>query len=200
MKIVFATQNPGKLIEMNELMVGLDVEVASAKDCGVKGSAIENGKTFTENALKKALFVLKQIKGWSLAEDAGLCVDALDGKPGVFSARWAGDNASNEQILDHLLEVMKGIPLVKRHGHFENALVLVAPDKRHWVFKGRVNGTVALNSRGKPRPKLPYDQIFIPDGYDKTFAEMTSQEKNSLSHRGQAFGQLRKFIKDIIYE
>jgi XTP/dITP diphosphohydrolase len=196
MKIVFATKNPGKLIEMNELMVGLDVEVASAKDCGVKGSAVEDGKTFEDNALKKALFVLEQIQDWSLAEDAGLCAEALNGKPGVHSARWAGENAGNEQILDHLLEVMKDIPIEKRSGYFENALVLAAPDKRNWVFKGRVDGVVALKPRGKPRPKLPYDQIFIPDGYDKTFAEMTSQEKNNLSHRGQAFRQLRKFVEE----
>jgi len=196
MKIVFATKNPGKLIEMNELMVGLDVEVASAKDCGVKGSAVEDGKTLAENSLKKAFFVLEQIQNWSLVEDAGLFVEALDGKPGIHSARWAGDNASNEQILDHLIEVMKDIPIEKRSGYFENALVLVAPDKRHWIFKGRVDGVVALKPRGKPRPKLPYDQIFIPDGYDKTFAEMTSQEKNNLSHRGQAFRQLRKFVEE----
>lgn len=124
----------------------------------------------------------------------------MNGKPGVFSARWAGDNATNEQILNHLLEVMKGIPIAKRQAYFENALVLVSPDKRHWVFKGRVDGIVALESRGKPRPKLPYDQIFIPNGYEKTFAEMTSQEKNNLSHRGQAFRQLRKFIEQKVYE
>jgi len=200
MKIIFATQNPSKLKEMRELMAGIDVEVASAKQVGIKDGAKEDGKTFEENALKKALFVLKRINEWSLAEDAGLCVKALNGKPGVLSARWAGNNATNEQILNHLLEVMKDIPIEKRNGYFENALVLVAPDERHWVFKGRADGIVALEPRGKPRPKLPYDQIFIPEGYNKTFAEITSQEKNNLSHRGQAFRQLREFIKQRIYE
>lgn len=232
MKIVFATHNVGKLKEMKALLQDLDAELVSAEEVGVHEEPIEDEATFADNALKKARFVAEQTREWSLADDSGLCIDALQGKPGVLSARWAGEKASDDELVSHTLAQLENIPLDKRSAYFETALALVAPGGRHWIFTGRVKGRIADSPRGVPRPKLVYDLIFIPleiiphcsavpvpvqdnsrrhrnnprkfltgfipNGYDKTFAEMSDNEKNSLSHRGFAFRQLKDFLVGML--
>ena len=195
MKLVFATHNPGKVIEMQALLAGLDISVMSAEEAGVTEDVVEDQDTFIGNALKKARFVSEKTKEWSVADDSGLCIEALGNKPGVFSARWAGEGASSEKLVSHTLDEMRDVPLGKRQAWFESALTLVSPEGEHWIFEGRVNGSLPLEPRGNHRPKLPYDVIFIPDGYKKTFAEMSDMEKNCLSHRGLAFEKLKEFLR-----
>jgi XTP/dITP diphosphohydrolase len=194
MRLVFATHNPGKIPEMQAILAGLKLEVCSADDAGVHEDVMEDGATFAENALKKARFVSQQSGEWAVADDSGLCIQALNGEPGVFSARWAGEGASSETLVVFTLKQLENVPEGKRQAWFESCAALVAPDGREWTFGGKISGTIPLNPRGKPRPKLPYDTIFIPDGHARTFAEMSDAEKNSLSHRGEAFRKLREFL------
>jgi len=200
MKLIFATHNIGKVKEMRALLVGLNIEVVSADEAGVHEDVVEDGATFEANAAKKASFTAERTGEWVVADDSGLCVEALGYAPGVFSARWAGEGASDETMVNHALAAMKDVPEGKRGAWFECALALRAPDHREWIFKGKVSGRISLERRGLARKKLPYDQIFIPDGHNRTFAEMPDEQKNTLSHRGLAFKKLHTFIADHLLE
>lgn len=195
MKLIFATNNLGKFKEMKTILGELKVDISSAKEVGVTLDIVEDGVTFEENAFKKARFVAEKSKEWAIADDSGLCIKALGNAPGVFSARWAGEGASDEEIIRHTLGKVKDIPEEKREAWFETVVALVTPNGKHWIFKGRVEGRIAKTPRGKPRPKLPYDLIFIPEGCDQTFAEISDEEKNTLSSRGLALKQLKEFLK-----
>ena len=180
-------------------MKDLDVEIISADEAGISEDVIEDGKTFEENALKKARFINKKTKEWTMADDSGICVKALEGAPGIYSARWAGEGAPGEEWIRRLLSEMKNVPEGERDAWFETSAVLVAPDRKYWNFVGKVEGKITMEPRGVAHPRLPYDAIFIPKGYDKTFSEMSGEEKNALSHRGQAFRKLKEFlIKEIL--
>ncbi|XOU94823.1 MAG: RdgB/HAM1 family non-canonical purine NTP pyrophosphatase [Candidatus Kerfeldbacteria bacterium] len=194
-KIIFATHNPGKIREMRDFL-GEGFAVITASEAGILEDVVEDGKTFEENALKKARFVNSKTKEWSMADDSGLCVDALDGRPGIYSARWAGENATDDEILSKLIDELKDVPQEKRTAVFNSAVALVSPDGKEYTFSGHINGSIPELQVGVNNKKLPYDSIFIPEGQDKTFAEMTKEEKNSISHRGIAFNKLKDFLKN----
>jgi len=196
-RIIFATHSPGKIREMRDILAGLEVEIISAEDAGIFEDPAEDGETFQENALKKAKFVSERTGEWVLADDSGLCIEALNGLPGVKSARWAGDREAAD-LTKHTLDQMKNVSEGRRQAYFETAAVLYSPNGRHWFFEGTVKGIITFEPRGTPLPKLQYDVIFVPDGHNRTFAEMSAQEKNAISHRGEAFGKLKKFIEDVI--
>ncbi len=130
-----------------------------------------------------------------MADDSGICVRALNGRPGVYSARWAGENVPGQKWVEKMLEEMKDVPVGKRYAWFETAVVLFFPDGDLQRYKGGVDGTITLAPRGEFNPTLPYDVIFQPEGESRTFAQMSSAEKNAISHRGKAFAQLRDFIE-----
>lgn len=196
MRLVFATRNQGKVKEMRAMLADLKVEVVSQEEVGVSEEVVEDGKTFEENALKKARFVAKRTGQWAVADDSGICIDALGGAPGIQSARWAGEGAADEAIIKFTLKQMERVSDANRQARFESAVALVSPNGQEMVFHGIVDGQVAREPRGIPRPKLPYDMIFIPQGHTRTFAEMSDAEKNSLSHRGRAFAQLKACLKN----
>lgn len=195
-KLVLATQNPGKLIELQQMLVDLDIEVLSALQAGVTDDVVEDGETFEANALKKAREVSAVCGLWCVADDSGICMDALDGAPGVFTARWAGEGASDEVLIDHTLEVMKDKE--NRRACFRCCAALVSPDGEEWVFDGEVWGKVTTERRGESRPKLPYDSVFVPDEgpEELTFAEMDEALKHTMSHRGRAFAKLQTFLQN----
>ncbi|PIV38343.1 MAG: non-canonical purine NTP pyrophosphatase, RdgB/HAM1 family [Candidatus Portnoybacteria bacterium CG02_land_8_20_14_3_00_45_8] len=195
MRLIFVTYNQGKLKEMKAILGDLDIEVVSASEAGVLEDVIEDGQTFAENALIKAKFAAERTNEWAVADDSGLSIKALNGEPGVFSARWAGEGASDEEIIKYSLARISDIPVDSRQAQFETAVALCAPDKREWVFSGFIEGEVTDKPRGAVRSKLPYDVVFIPEGFDITFAEMSDEQKNSLSHRGLAFKKLKDFIR-----
>lgn len=197
MKIIFATHNEGKVKEMRALLSDFEIDVLSAVEAGVAEEIEEDGATLEENALKKANFVAEKIDEWTIADDSGLFIEALNGAPGIHSARWAGEIKKYDDLMIYTLDKMKNVPDGKRNAYFETALALCAPDGRYWIFFGRDDGEIAKNPRGgNIRPKLPYDQIFIPKGHSQTFAEMTDEEKNKLSHRGRAFQEFKKLVKE----
>lgn len=193
-KLIFATHNAGKLKEMQELLAGLPVAIVSAREAGVADLGAETGATFAANARHKALVVHQHTGEWAIGEDSGLCVAALNGQPGVQTARWAGPSASPLQMVEYLLTQIATVPEGRRSAWFEAALALVSPQGKEQVFSGRVDGSIALAPRGELRPTLPYDLIFIPAGHTRTFAEMSLTEKHVLSHRGRAAEQLKKFL------
>lgn len=195
MKIIFATHNPGKIKEMREIMRGLGIEIESAREAGVTEEIVEDGKTFEENALKKAKFVAEKTGEWAMADDSGICIDALGGEPGVCSARYAGDGASGEELVKYVLEKISGVPEESRTATFVTVVALIAPTGDHWFFEGKISGRLSTLPRGAGRAHLPYDTIFFPKGESRTFAEMTDVEKNKVSHRGQAFRKLKIFLK-----
>lgn len=196
--LIFATQNTGKLTEMRQLLDGFGITVKSAQEAGVTEDIIEDGETFAANALKKARFVVKQTGEWAVADDSGITIDALDGRPGVYTARWAGEGASDEQLVRHTLNQLKHTPEGERNATFHTVLALVSPEGEERLFEGVIDGIIPIEPRGMNRPKLPYDLIFQPNEYEQTFAQMSDAQKNQLSHRGKAFAKLKQYLAETV--
>jgi XTP/dITP diphosphohydrolase len=198
-RLVIATHNPGKLKEMSELLAPYGIDTVSAGELGLP-EPDETGDTFVANAIIKAEAAAKAASLPALADDSGLCVDALDGAPGIYSARWAGgskDFAGAMAKINTLLANQGADTPDQRRGHFVAALVLAWPDGTQEVVEGKVFGTLV-----EPRGTLGfgYDPMFLPDGYDRTFGEMSAVEKHglpadgseALSHRARAFQMLAR--------
>ena len=155
----------------------------------------EDQKTFKGNALKKARAVAEQTRLPVIADDSGLEVDALSGRPGIFSARYGGKNASDADNNKKLLKELKGIPLQKRSAHYTCVIALVLPSGEEMTFQGRCNGTIALEESGEGG--FGYDPLFYLPRYKKTMAELTADEKNRISHRAKALVRLKKHLSAI---
>jgi XTP/dITP diphosphohydrolase len=195
--VVIATHNPGKLREMRELLAPYGIKTKSAGELGLPEPK-ETGRTFVENARIKALAAAKAAQFPAFADDSGFCVDALDGKPGIHSSRWAGPEkdfrAAMNRIQTLLIERGARTP-EQRRSHFIAALCLAWPDEHTEEFEGRVDGTAVWPPRGEKG--FGYDPLFQPDGFSRTFGEMSAEEKHGLpptgqglSHRARAFVQL----------
>jgi XTP/dITP diphosphohydrolase len=197
-KIVVATHNPGKLREMRELLGAYGVEAVSAGELGLPVPS-ETGHMFSENAAIKAHAAAKATGLPAFADDSGLCVDALDGAPGLFSADWAvaKDFGPAMERVERELQRRGATRPEQRRAHFVSALILAWPDGHEELFEGRVHGTLVWPPRGERG--FGYDPMFQPDGFDKTFGEMAAEEKHgidwsrgsaALSHRARAFVKL----------
>ncbi|KQO92545.1 RdgB/HAM1 family non-canonical purine NTP pyrophosphatase [Methylorubrum extorquens] len=190
-KVVIATHNAGKLVEMRELLAPFGVEAVSAGELGLP-EPDETGTMFSENAAIKAHAAAKASGLPAFADDSGLCVDALDGAPGLFSARWAGPDKDFTGAMARIAAELDKRNATDRRAHFVSALVLAWPDGHTELFEGRVFGDLVA-----PRGSLGfgYDPMFRPEGMDRTFGEISSEEKhgvdwqsgNALSHRARAF-------------
>lgn len=189
-KLLIASHNLGKVKEIRDMLAPYNVEVVSAKE--LKMSDVpETGKTFEENARLKAETLCKMSGFFCLADDSGLCVNCLGGRPGVLSARYAPDR-DFDKGMDLLLEEIKNSGSVDRSAYFACVLALANPNGKTLIFEGRVDGHIADKKSGKKG--FGYDPIFVPDGFDKTFANFSEEEKNKISHRGKAF---LKFITEV---
>jgi XTP/dITP diphosphohydrolase len=196
-KLVIATHNPGKLSEMRELLAPYGIEAVSAGELGL-GEPEETGKTFEANARIKAVAAAQAAKLPAFADDSGLVVDALDGAPGIYSARWAGPKKDfNEAMarIERLLQERGATVPAKRSAHFVSALCVAWPDDHLEEVEARADGTLVWPPRGSAG--FGYDPMFMPDGFDRSFGEMTSIEKHGLpplglglSHRAKAFVKL----------
>jgi len=185
MRILLATRNQGKIREIGSILGHLDIEVVSFDDLpGDPPEVVEDGQTFAENALKKALTAARWADMPALADDSGLVVPALGGEPGVRSSRYAGDEGNMEANMDLLLEKMADIPEAERLAHFVCVLVLASPDGRTWQAGGRVDGLITYERMGAGG--FGYDPVFFYIPADKTFAQMGIEEKNKVSHRFRA--------------
>lgn len=189
MKLVIATNNQHKLVEIQEKLSGV-CDIVNLAQINCFDDIPEDGDTFEANALQKALYVKEKYGVDCFADDSGLEVEALDNRPGVYSARYSGEEKSSEKNMDKLLMELDGVE--NRKARFRTVVALVIGNEKH-VFEGVVNGTILTERHGDGG--FGYDPLFRPDGYDCTFAEMSLEEKNKISHRAQAMDKLCKFLR-----
>ncbi len=192
-ELIFASHNKGKIKEIKELIAPLNIELKSFEDIDFPDIE-ETGTTFAENSLLKSSQIAKLTGIACIADDSGLCVDALNGAPGVFSARYA-PNRNFDKGMDKLLSEMANSGNTNRSAHFSCVISLAYPSGEYEIFEGRVDGHIAENKHGTGG--FGYDPLFIPDGYDKSFAEMGDDIKNKISHRARAMQKLLNYLKKL---
>lgn len=192
MEILIATKNKGKVREIRRALKGLRLKISSLNDFSDPPEIEEDGKTFAENALKKARFYLNYFGKLTIADDSGLEVDALKGLPGIYSARYAGNGASDRENYQKLLKEMEGIRISKRGARFKCVMAMVSRDGRETVVEGTCAGRIGFRPAGKRG--FGYDPLFILPKQGKTMAQLPIEEKNRISHRGKALRKLRKIL------
>ena len=194
MKIIIATHNKHKLTEMSRILSPMGYEVVTDTDLGIElTDAEENGETFLDNARIKAESGCKESGLPCIADDSGLCVDALDGAPGVFSARYSGVHGDDEGNNRKLLAELEGIPTEKRTAHFACAICVSFPDGSEITATGKCEGYIGYEKKGSNG--FGYDPLFMVG--DRSLAEMTAEEKDAISHRGNALKELQKILPTI---
>ena len=194
--LVIASRNPGKTAEIRDILEGFPVNIKNLADFGPIPAVEEDGETFDDNAYKKASFISKVLGLPALADDSGLVVDALGGAPGVYSARYAGENATDQQRYTKLLQEMRG--KTNRKAAFECVISIAVPSGAALTYEARCEGLIAKQPIGERG--FGYDPIFYFPPLEKTFAQMTRQEKSRVSHRGQALQELKaEFDKVLIW-
>ena len=189
MKLIVATNNAHKLVEFGRILAPLGIEVHSQKEYCPELDVEETGTTFAANARLKAEAVYQATGLMAVADDSGLCVDALDGAPGVYSARYAGENATDGQKIEKLLDEMKDVPDEKRTARFVSAICCIGPDLL-LECEGTCEGVIGHECRGEGG--FGYDPVFYVDG--RSYSEMSGEEKDAISHRGRA---LRLFYEEM---
>ncbi len=198
MHIVLASANRGKLLELTELLSPLGVKLSYLGDYPEVPDIIEDGKTFTENAVKKAKTVCEALGEAALADDSGLEVDYLNGAPGVFSARFAGEDSNDQRNNEKLLKLMKGVPRKKRGAGFRCVIALALPGGQVFTAEGVCRGVISETVQGDGG--FGYDPLFEIPELGKTFAQLDSKTKNSISHRGKALALIKEIISGLINE
>lgn len=191
-KIVFATSNAGKMREIREILKDLGAEILSLKEADVHVDIVEDGKTFEENALIKAKTVWEATGGIVLADDSGLEIDYLNGEPGVYSARYMGEDTSYEIKNWNLIHRLNGVPEEERTARFACVIAGVLPDGRTFTTRGTMEGHIAHEPAGAGG--FGYDPILMLPEYGKTSAEITMEEKNEISHRGKALRAMKEVL------
>jgi len=194
-EIILATGNKHKVEEIKEILKDLSIKVTPMISFPQYPSTEEDGKTLEENAIKKASEASKFFGKWTLADDSGLEVDYLDGAPGVYSARYAGEKCLYEDNNNKLLKVLDGVPLEKRTAKFRTVIAISSPDGKINLAEGKIFGIIALQSAGSNG--FGYDPVFYVPEYDKTFAELSTDIKNSISHRAIAIQKAKEIIKSL---
>ncbi len=197
MEIVVASHNPGKVAELKKLLEDLPVKIYSLDDFEVIPEVVEDGETFQANALKKARAVFAATGKITLADDSGLEVDALQGAPGVRSARFGGEGLTDHERNLKLLEMLEEVKDEERGATFQCCLAIVGPRNLEKVVNGACRGTIIRQPRGGSG--FGYDPIFLPGEYSHTFAELSPEIKNKISHRGRALEKAALFLDGYIY-
>lgn len=195
MDFILATNNMKKLAEMQRILSPLGINVVTAKTLGITLEDVEeDGETFEDNAKIKAHAACRETNMPAIADDSGLCVDYLGGAPGIFSARFAGEHGNDEKNNDLLLEKLEGVPAEKRTAHYVCAICCTFPDGREIVVRGECQGIIGFARDGSEG--FGYDPLFIVDG--RAFGRYTAEEKDKISHRGNALRLLTKELEKII--
>ena len=196
-KLVIATRNKNKKKELEKLLKGLRVKVLNISDMKIHlPHVIEDGKTFRQNAIKKALTFSRYIKELILSDDSGLMVDALDGKPGVRSSRFAHAKAKDEENNAKLLKLMKNVPVKKRSATFVSVVAIAEAGNLIGTSEGECRGTIGFDLKGKNG--FGYDPLFTPKGKKRTFAQIPSSFKNRISHRAKALKKAKSIIQKYL--
>ena len=191
-KIIFATGNADKMKEIRKILADLDAEVVSMKEAGIQADIVEDGKTFEDNAIIKATSISKLTGEIVLADDSGLEIDYLNKEPGVYSARYMGEETSYHVKNAHLIERLKGVPDEQRTARFVCCVAAAFPDRETAVVRGTIEGRIGYKEEGENG--FGYDPIFYVPEYGCTTASMSSEAKNAISHRGKAL----QLIKPVI--
>lgn len=197
-KIIFATGNADKMKEIRMIMADLGLEIQSMKDAGIVVDIVENGKTFEENAMIKASSIAQELKKDSvqaivLADDSGLEIDYLNKEPGIYSARYMGEDTSYTVKNANLIQRLEGVPDEKRTARFVCAIAAVFPDGRQFTTRAAIEGRIGYEERGKNG--FGYDPIFYLPEYGRYSAELAPEEKNRISHRGKALEEMKKVLR-----
>ena len=201
-KLILASNNAKKVKEIKAILGGLPIEVKSLKDEGIDIDVVEDGKTFEENAKKKAKEIYEFLlsKGKKdfivLADDSGLEVDYLNGEPGIYSARYSGEHGNDDKNNEKLLENLEGVPKEKRGAQFVCQLSLFTDKGEYYTVRGEVRGFIIESIQGKGG--FGYDPLFFYEPFNKTFGELEAEEKNKISHRGIALIKLKDTLIDLI--
>lgn len=201
-KIILASNNAHKIEEIKKILEGLPFKIKSLKDENINIDIEEDGNTFEENAKKKASEIANFLKNRGekefivMADDSGLEVDYLNGEPGIYSARYAGEHGNDKKNNEKLLKELKGVPKEKRGAQFVCQIVLVNENNKYLSIRGEVRGRILEELSGKEG--FGYDPLFFYAPLNKTFGELSSEEKNSVSHRACALKELKNRIKEII--
>lgn len=189
-RLIFATGNEHKMVEIREILGELPVEILSMKDVGIKADIVENGNTFEENALIKAKEVCKLAGEMVLADDSGLEIDYLNGEPGIYSARYMGEDTSYRIKNANLIERLEGVPDEKRTARFVCAIAAAFPDGTVKTVRGTMEGRIGYEETGENG--FGYDPIFYLPEYGCSSAELSMEEKNKISHRGKALRAIKE--------
>lgn len=192
-RLIFATGNEHKMVEIREILGELPVEILSMKDVGIKADIVENGNTFEENALIKAKEVCKLAGEMVLADDSGLEIDYLNGEPGIYSARYMGEDTSYHIKNQNLIDRLEGVPDEKRTARFVCAIAAAFPDGRSFVVRGTIEGIIGYEERGTNG--FGYDPIFYLPERGVSTAEIPPEEKNSISHRGNGLRKMKELLE-----
>lgn len=194
-KLLIATRNKHKKQEIQQIIDGYNIELLGLDDVKEIPEIIEDGQTFKENALKKALVTAKLTGITTLADDSGLAVDALDGQPGVYSARFSGEDADDDKNNHKLLQMMEGLEQDQRNARFICVIAVAAPEGYTQTVEGRCEGKIATVPEGEQG--FGYDPLFIPNGFQKSFASLGAEIKNQISHRGKALQAVRPILEKM---
>ena len=193
MKIILATKNKGKVADFEKLTENMNIEVISFLDEEINfPDVVEDGETFEENSVKKALEIAKYTGMITVSDDSGLCVEALDGAPGIYSARYSGENATDSKNIDKLLEEMKNIPQGERQAKFVSVVSIAKPDGTVQSFRGEVEGEIIFERKGTNG--FGYNPVFFSYELQKTFGEATMEERVTVSHRARSFRELKEKV------
>jgi XTP/dITP diphosphohydrolase len=195
-KVLLATRNRGKVREIRKLLKGLGIRIQCLHDLPEAPEVEEDGRSFAENALKKARFYAALSGMLTISDDSGVEVEALKGQPGVYSARYAGEGASDQENNQKLLNQMEGIPASRRGAWFRCSMAIVSPEGKEAMAEGSCKGKIGFREAGKRG--FGYDPLFIFPQYGKTMAQFTLGEKNKISHRGKALRKLRRIIRSFL--
>ena len=194
-RLIFATGNKDKMKEIRMILGDLDYEILSMKEAGITADIVEDGKTFEENAQIKAKAISKLANCLVLADDSGLEVDYMDKQPGIYSARWMGEDTSYDIKNKKIIENLEGVPDEKRTARFVCAVAAAFPDGRVITKRGTIEGIIGYEQRGENG--FGYDPIFFLPEYGKTTAELSPEEKNKISHRGRALEQIKEELEKL---
>ncbi|MDO4519239.1 MAG: XTP/dITP diphosphatase [Eubacteriales bacterium] len=193
-RIIFATGNQGKLREIREILSDMNIEVVSMKEAGIDVEIIEDGKSFRENAIIKAKTICEASKEIALADDSGLEIDYLNKEPGIYSARYMGENTSYHIKNNNLIERLAGVPDEKRTARFVCEIAAAFPDGTVETVRGVMEGIIGYQETGENG--FGYDPIFVLPEYGCTSAELSMEEKNKISHRGKALRAIKEILKE----
>lgn len=197
MRIIFATGNAGKVREVKAILADLNMEVLSMKEVGVEAEAEENGKTFIENAIIKATDIHNKVPdAIVMADDSGLVVDALNGEPGIYSARYLGEDTPYSIKNADIIRRLDGVAVPERSARFVCAIAAVMPNGTVLTTEGTIEGYIGYEERGAGG--FGYDPIFMVEGMDCTTAELTPEEKNAISHRGKALQAMKAKLLEVL--